>query len=59
MFVAEYKDQSARIAHVAGPLAEFLHGRRPPIATAEEGRTALRLVMACYESAEGGKRVLL
>jgi predicted dehydrogenase len=49
--------QSDRIAGLAGPLAEFLHGQRPPIATAEEGRTVLRLVQACYESAQSGKRV--
>ena len=48
-----------RIAALAGPLAEFLDGRREPIATAEEGRTALRLVLACYDSARQGKRILL
>jgi len=48
-----------RIAALALPLAEFMNGSRPPIATAQEGRTALRLVLACYESAEQGKRVPL
>ena len=48
-----------RIAALAGPLAEFLTGARPAIATAGEGRDVLRLVLACYESAEQGKRVLL
>ncbi len=51
------KSQGERIAGLAGPLADFLHGRRPPIATAEEGRDVLRLILACYESAEQGRRV--
>jgi predicted dehydrogenase len=53
----EVPNQGERIAGLAGPLAEFLHGKRPPIATAEEGRDVLRLVLACYESDEQGKRV--
>jgi len=48
-----------RIANLHKPLAEFLRGERPPIATAEEGRAALRMVLACYESAETGRRVPL
>jgi len=51
--------QGRRIAGLAAPLAEFLHGARPPIATAEEGRDVLQLVLACYESAEGGRRITL
>lgn len=48
-----------RIAALAGPLAEFLHGRRGPIATADEGRTALRMILASYRSAELHRRVML
>jgi len=48
-----------RIAGLAGPLAEFLRGERPPIATAEEGRTALRMTLACYVSVREGRRVYL
>jgi len=55
----EIKSHSERIAGLAGPLAEFLHGRRPPIATAEEGRTVLKMVLACYESARQGRRISL
>ncbi|MFO7900658.1 MAG: Gfo/Idh/MocA family oxidoreductase [Planctomycetota bacterium] len=51
--------QGDRIAGLARPLAEFLAGDRPPIATAREGRDALRLILACYESAEQGRRVEL
>lgn len=47
----------SRIAGLAGPLAEFFHGNRPPIATAEDGRLSLRLVLACYISTREGRRV--
>ena len=49
--------QGERIAALARPLADFLLGRRPPIATAEEGRTSLRMLLACYVSAREGRRV--
>ena len=55
----EIKSQGERIAGLAQPLADFLHGRRPPIATAVEGRDVLRLVLACYESAAQGRRIHL
>ncbi|MCS7060337.1 MAG: Gfo/Idh/MocA family oxidoreductase [Anaerolineae bacterium] len=48
---------SQRIAGLAKPIAEFLAGRRPPIATAEEGRTVLRMTLACYVSVREGRRV--
>ncbi len=48
-----------RIAGLAKPLAEFLHGQRPALASAEEGSAVLRMTLACYESAETGRRVLL
>jgi predicted dehydrogenase len=48
-----------RIAALAEPLAAFLHGKRPPIATAEEGRTTLRMVLAGYVSSREGRRVPL
>jgi predicted dehydrogenase len=52
-------NQGARIQGLAAPLAEFLRGLRPPIATAEEGRDVLGMTLACYESAELGKRIEL
>ena len=55
----EINGQGERIANLSGPLADFLHGKRPPIATAEEGRDVLELVLACYESDSQGRRVSL
>jgi predicted dehydrogenase len=48
-----------RIAALAEPLLEFLEGKRPPIATAAEGRAVLRMTLASYESAARGCRVPL
>lgn len=55
----EIKGQGERIAGLAGPLAEFLHGKRPPIASAREGRDVLRLVLACYESNQQARRITI
>jgi predicted dehydrogenase len=51
------KAQGERIGGLAEPLADFLHGRRPAIATAEEGREVLRLTLACAESSAAGRRI--
>jgi predicted dehydrogenase len=48
-----------RIEALAPELLRFLRGERPPIATAEEGRTALAMTLACYESATSGRRVAI
>ncbi len=49
--------QWERICAQAKPLAAFLRGEREPIATAEDGRNALKAVLSCYMSAESGIRV--
>ena len=46
-----------RIAWQAGPLADFLNGKHSPVATAQEGRDVLRMILACYVSDENGQRV--
>ena len=51
--------QGERIAALAKPLADFLHGRREAIATASEGRAALKMTLACYDAASHGCRVSL
>lgn len=48
-----------RIIGLSQPLADFLNGRRGPIATAEEGRRSLRMVLASYVSVREGRRVML
>lgn len=53
------KNHGERIAGLARPLLDFLQGKRPPIATAADGRDALRMILASYDSAERGERVLL
>jgi predicted dehydrogenase len=55
--LASPESHGARIMGLAGPLAEFFRGARPPIATAEEGRTSLRMVLATYVSSREGRRV--
>ncbi|MCC7193035.1 MAG: Gfo/Idh/MocA family oxidoreductase [Phycisphaeraceae bacterium] len=50
---------AARIADLARPILDFLRGLRDPIATAREGCTALRMVLASYQAAQLGRRVLL
>ena len=55
--VASPPEHGARIAGLAGPLADFLHGKRAAIATAEEGRMALRMTLASHLSAREGRRV--
>jgi len=46
-----------RIAAVARPAVEFFLGRREPIATAEEGRVNVQMLLGAYESAREGRRV--
>jgi predicted dehydrogenase len=55
--IASPATHAARIAGLAGPLAEFLRGQRPPIATVEDGRLSLRMTLACYVSTREGRRV--
>jgi predicted dehydrogenase len=55
----EIKDHGERIRGLATPIIEFLQGKRPSIATAAEGRDVLRMTLACYESAQQGRRINL
>lgn len=49
--------QGERIALLSEPLAQFLHGRRAPLATAQEGKDVLQMIFASYESARTGRRI--
>ena len=46
-----------RISWQAYRFADFLHGKCSPVATAEEGREALKMVLATYLSNQNGQRV--
>lgn len=47
----------ARIAAVPRPLVDYLHGRRGPLATAEDGRVCIEMVLGAYRAAREGRRV--
>ncbi|QGN34924.1 Gfo/Idh/MocA family protein [Microlunatus sp. Gsoil 973] len=51
--------QGDRIAAVARPVVDYLHGRRGPIATAADGRVCVEMILASYRSAEEGRRIAL
>ncbi len=55
--IATPDNHRSRVEALAPELLRFLSGERPPIATAEEGRTALAMTLACYDSAQSGHRV--
>lgn len=55
--IASPDNHGRRIEGLSGPLLEFLEGRRAPIATADEGRDVMRLVLASYQSSEWGRRI--
>lgn len=57
--IASPTSQAARITGLAVHLADFLHGRRGPLATAENARTSLHMTLACYVSTREGRRVSL
>ena len=57
--IASPPNHGPRIAGLAEPLADFLHGKRDPICTAEEGRMSLRMLLASYISSRDGRRVCL
>lgn len=57
--IASPANHGERIAALARPLVDFLAGKRGPIATAEEGRTALKMVLATYRAAQEGRRISL
>lgn len=57
--IASPPNHYERIRGLAVPLAAFLRGERGPLATAEEGRTSLRMVLATYISSREGRRVSL
>lgn len=47
----------SRIAALARPLVDYLHGRRGPIATVEDGRVCIEMVLGAYRAAREGGRI--
>lgn len=48
---------ATRIRAVPRPLIDYLHGQGAPLATAEDGRVCIEMVLAAYQSAHEGRRV--
>lgn len=48
-----------RLGLQAKPFSDFLHGKIPPICSVYEARDSLRMVLACYVSAQNGERVCI
>lgn len=46
-----------RIHAVARPLVDFLKGAAPPLATAEDGRVCIEMILGAYQSAREGRRI--
>jgi len=55
----DIRNHGERLSGLAGPLASFLLGKAPPIASPSEGRDVLRMLLACYESMEQGRRIAI
>ena len=51
--------QGDRIAAVARPVVDYLHGRRGPIATAADGKVCIEMILGAYRSADQGRRIAL
>lgn len=51
--------QGQRIAGVARPVVDYLHGRREPIATADDGKVCIEMILGAYRSADQGCRIAL
>lgn len=46
-----------RIRAVPRAVIDYLHGRAEPLATAEDGRVCIEMILGAYESARDGRRV--
>ena len=51
--------QGSRIHGVARPAIDYLKGEAPPIATAEDGKVCIEMILNAYQSAREGRRVTL
>ena len=49
----------SRIPGVARPVIDYLKGDGPPLATAEDGKVCIEMILGAYQSAREGRRVSL
>ena len=47
----------SRISAVPRPLVDYLHHRRGPLATADEGRVCIEMILGAYRASQKGERV--
>ncbi len=47
----------SRIPAVARPVIDYLRGDGPPLATAEDGKVCIEMILGAYQSAREGRRV--
>ena len=47
----------ARIHALARPLVDFIKGDAPPLASAEDGKVCIEMVLGAYQSAREGRRI--
>ncbi len=52
-----FVSHSARIPAVARPAVDYIKGAGPPLATAEDGRACIEMILGAYQSAREGRRV--
>ncbi len=51
--------QRSRIQAVPRPLIDYLKGGAPPLASAAEGKVCIEMILAAYQSAQTGRRIVL
>lgn len=50
---------AARIRAVPRPLVDYLQGKASPLATAEDGRICIEMILGAYQAAREGRRITL
>src|SRR5690606_3846390 len=48
---------SSRISAVPRPLIDYLQGKGEPLASAEEGRVCIEMVLGAYRASQEGRRI--
>ncbi|MDE2820292.1 MAG: Gfo/Idh/MocA family oxidoreductase [Chloroflexota bacterium] len=56
-FDFSFVPHGSRIHAVARPVVDFVKGDGPPLATAEDGKVCIEMVLGAYQSAREGRRI--